>query len=330
MKEINLIYPFKSHDIFEIKNNFSKYKSIESELLYSSMTIDSPMISVVIPTYKDIYIYDAINSCINQNNAPAYEIVIVDNNSDNSDTKILEYVKKLKLKNLRYYKNNNNIGMAGNWNRCAELAKGRYLVYLHSDDLLLENSLEILWNYHNTIAPEAAIISRGRLVNGDLVPLTSNNANKRIYKNNILSLLMLDYSTGCGDLLNRSVLLSLGGWNEDLYPSFDFCLFINYQIVAPIYHISDTLKLIRIANNESFKESFKYRATRYFMQKSIVTKFFHNFFIFRYLISTQAKIYKDDLFGAKNSEYKVSFVEKVFLKIFSQLYKLTTKVTLTK
>jgi glycosyltransferase involved in cell wall biosynthesis len=61
------------------------------------------------------------------------EVIVVDNDSsDNTAAVVASYVDK----RLRYVKNERNLGLFGNCNRCIELATGTYLHILHSDDYI--------------------------------------------------------------------------------------------------------------------------------------------------------------------------------------------------
>jgi glycosyltransferase involved in cell wall biosynthesis len=62
-----------------------------------------------------------------------YEILVVDNNSED-DTE--EKIKRFLNAQLRYVRNLQNIGMIPNWNRCIDLALGKYICILHSDDYI--------------------------------------------------------------------------------------------------------------------------------------------------------------------------------------------------
>jgi glycosyltransferase involved in cell wall biosynthesis len=60
-----------------------------------------------------------------------YEVIVADNCSED-DT---EAVAK-SFPGVIYYRNERNLGLAGNSNRCIKLAKGEFVTILHSDDLI--------------------------------------------------------------------------------------------------------------------------------------------------------------------------------------------------
>lgn len=107
-----------------------------------------PLVSVAIPTYNRAnFIGEAIKSVLDQTHKD-FELLIVDNCSSD---KTSEIVKSFNDERIKYHKNEQNIGMLKNWNRCIKLAKGKYLLVLGDDDKLyppfLKESLLIYKKY---------------------------------------------------------------------------------------------------------------------------------------------------------------------------------------
>lgn len=91
----------------------------------------NPLVSICIPTYnRASMVSDAIRSALNQTYSPI-EVLVVDNAS--TDT-IEEVVRSFHDPRLKFVKNDKNLGLFGNFNRCIELAQGKYIHILHSDD----------------------------------------------------------------------------------------------------------------------------------------------------------------------------------------------------
>jgi glycosyltransferase involved in cell wall biosynthesis len=92
-----------------------------------------PLVSICIPTFnRSGMVEKAIESALNQTYTNI-EVIVVDNQStDETD----EVVASFHDKRLRYVKNSQNLGLFGNFNRCIELATGKYLHILHSDDYI--------------------------------------------------------------------------------------------------------------------------------------------------------------------------------------------------
>ncbi|MCU0416116.1 MAG: glycosyltransferase [Cytophagaceae bacterium] len=91
-----------------------------------------PLFSICIPTYNSgALVQYAIESALNQN-FNDYEILIVDDCS--SDTTFEEVTKFATYDKIRIVKNDINLGLTANWERCLHLANGKYISFLHPDD----------------------------------------------------------------------------------------------------------------------------------------------------------------------------------------------------
>jgi glycosyltransferase involved in cell wall biosynthesis len=100
-----------------------------------------PKVSVCIPTFNGAsYVGATIDSVLKQK-FQDFEIVIVDNcSTDHTEAIVKEHM--LLSEKIIFYKNEQNIGMAENFNKCLEYARGEYIKYLCADDLLLPDCLE--------------------------------------------------------------------------------------------------------------------------------------------------------------------------------------------
>ena len=96
-------------------------------------------VSVCIPTYNGAaFLAAAIDSVLHQT-YPHFEIWVLDDNSPD-DTEAV--VAKFSDERVRYVRNSSNLGPEGNWNKCLELAQGKYFKLLPHDDLLAPDCLE--------------------------------------------------------------------------------------------------------------------------------------------------------------------------------------------
>ena len=86
--------------------------------------------SVVMPHYNSSYLRRAIES-VNNQTYNKWELIIVDNYSNNSPEKIIE---KFNNKKISFFKfnNNNNIGKSRNF--AIKKAKYEWIAFLDSDD----------------------------------------------------------------------------------------------------------------------------------------------------------------------------------------------------
>lgn len=102
-------------------------------------------VSVVIPCYNaEEYVGQAIESVFNQT-FKDYEIIVVD---DASTDKSSEIVKQMNARyDVRYVRNEENLGIGGARARGVNEAKGEYLCFLSADDLFTINYLENMMKY---------------------------------------------------------------------------------------------------------------------------------------------------------------------------------------
>ncbi len=93
-------------------------------------------ITICIPVYERYdYFETAIQSALNQ--TVKCEILVSDNAS--SHYKFRDYCE---LNNIQYSRNENNLGVFANWNKCIELARTEFAIILSDDDILKPTYVE--------------------------------------------------------------------------------------------------------------------------------------------------------------------------------------------
>ena len=99
----------------------------------------NPLVSICIPTYnRENTILDALNCALNQTYSNIEILVSDDHSTDNT----VALVKKFKDPRIKLIIQPKNLGMIPNWNFCIKKAKGKYIKFLHSDDLISNNCVE--------------------------------------------------------------------------------------------------------------------------------------------------------------------------------------------
>ena len=102
-------------------------------------------VSIIIPVYNTYqYLEDCLNSVCNQTLKDIEILIINDKSTDNSDTIIKKFENK--DNRIRVINNNTNLGLARSRNLAIKEAKGEFIFFLDSDDLIELNLLEILYN----------------------------------------------------------------------------------------------------------------------------------------------------------------------------------------
>ena len=101
----------------------------------------NPSISVCIPTYNGSRYLEACLDSVLSQTYKNIEILVVDDGSTDNTVEILERYERNDQR-VRLVRNNHNLGLVGNWNRCVELAKSEWIKFAFQDDLLREDCLE--------------------------------------------------------------------------------------------------------------------------------------------------------------------------------------------
>lgn len=89
-------------------------------------------IEIVIPTFNSAATVGATLQSVFEQTRPVTSITVVDDGSSD-DT---EHVVR-SFPNVKFLRNEKNIGAVGNWMRCMQIAVSDHVVLLHSDDIIL-------------------------------------------------------------------------------------------------------------------------------------------------------------------------------------------------
>lgn len=133
-------------EAFEKVNKVSKKPT--KKYSYNKRIIDENIdLSIIVPAYNSSdYIKECIASVLAQKTSYNYELIVInDGSQDNTLGKINLFKEDKHLKII----NQENKGFSGARNRGIDEARGKYIMFLDSDDLLCENSIEKLMKTAN-------------------------------------------------------------------------------------------------------------------------------------------------------------------------------------
>ena len=110
-------------------------------------TTQPPKISIVMPMYNvEKYIKQSLESILNQT-FNQYEVIIIDDCSTDSSVSIVEKMAPKFNGNLQLIKRNRNSAAPGILRNVGiGLSKGKYLLFMDSDDVITKTALEELYN----------------------------------------------------------------------------------------------------------------------------------------------------------------------------------------
>jgi glycosyltransferase involved in cell wall biosynthesis len=127
---------------------------------------DHPIVSIIIPVYNSYYIEESIKSCIDQSvGMQSIEIILInDGSTDNTKYRLSNLGKQYPFRVIHL---NENCGPAAARNKGMESAKGEYISFLDSDDMMDKEKLEKQLTYLKENPETDIIISGIKEVNHD-------------------------------------------------------------------------------------------------------------------------------------------------------------------
>ncbi|RDU58459.1 glycosyltransferase [Helicobacter sp. MIT 99-5507] len=193
---------------------------------------------------------------------------------------------------LSFYKNHKNLGLFGNFNRCIELANGKWVCLLHDDDILLPNYLKEMQERIKIIDKNTSLISHRAIYFGNLSLINykqDENIIKSYIKHKIPILFIFlkaikqifikkiiysifhiktykEFDTRDFDYIckynplhpsallhNKEQCIKLGGYNDSFYPSADWFFHAICAKYTKVYQDSRFLSKYRWEINTSFE-----------------------------------------------------------------------------
>ena len=233
-------------------------------------------ISIIIVNYNTIkLVSDCINSICKLTSFVDYEIIVVDNNSED----ILE------LKNLddkvHVLQLEKNIGFGRANNAGAKIANGKILFFLNPDTLLLNDAISIL--YHSICSNDKMGVCGGNLYDSNNNPIHSyddislsfsylfklmtippkmfRNINRQHNFTNKQK--SVGYITGADIMIRKSIFDKLGGFSKDIfmyYEDIDLC----YRVKKMGYKIISvpTAKIVHLEGQSAIGDTDSEKAYR--------------------------------------------------------------------
>ncbi|WP_339220074.1 glycosyltransferase family 2 protein [Paenibacillus sp. FSL W7-1332] len=101
-------------------------------------------ISIIIPVYNTLnWLQDCVDSILKQS-YENIEVILVNDGSTDGSGAICDSIKKLDTRVRVYHKLNS--GLSDTRNYGLEMASGKYIIFVDSDDIVAENLVEVLYN----------------------------------------------------------------------------------------------------------------------------------------------------------------------------------------
>ncbi|MBN3053146.1 glycosyltransferase [Pectobacterium brasiliense] len=204
----------------------------------------NPLVSIIIPTKDQLAMLKrCVTSLLEKTSYTNYELIIVDNNSENQETLLwLEGVESIDPERIKVLRYPHPFNFSAMNNAAAQIANGEYLVLLNNDTAIIQNDwLENLLNHG--LRPEVGIVGAkllyptGKIQHAGVVlglrgPAEHVFIDSGMEDKGYLYRLQVDQNyivvTAACFLVRKSVYFEVDGLDEDAfkvsYNDVDFCL----------------------------------------------------------------------------------------------------------
>jgi len=244
---------------------------------------ESPMVSIIIPVYNQWnYTYKCIKSIQETVKSVSYEIIIGDDCSSDETKEAKNYIQ-----NAKVVRNDPNLGFLRNCNNAAKEAKGKYIILLNNDTIVLEKWLESLVETiegdkeigligSKLIYPDERLQEAGGIIWNDASGWNYgrlDDPNKAEYN----YLKEVDYISGASIMISAKLWNEIGGFDERYVPAYyedsDLAFEVRkrgykvvYQPKSMVVHYegishgtdeSSGLKAYQVKNKEKFFNKWK-------------------------------------------------------------------------
>jgi glycosyltransferase involved in cell wall biosynthesis len=266
--------------------------------------INNPFVSVCIPCYNGAkYIEECIDSILSQSHTD-FELIIVD---DQSSDNTIDIINKYNDSRISIHRNEVNLGLVGNWNRCIELANGEWIKFVFQDDILGSECIEKLLRKaiqgHKIVGCNRKFIYEGDISDNNRKFFSANKSTiEKLFARStvlssdeitVISLENLGFNF-LGEpsvvLLHKSVFSHYGYFNKNLVQSCDLEFWTRVGCNAGVAFVPDELVSFRIHQGSVSAENWSNS------KRSFRTSLDFQILLYEYLVNP---LYKKLQEGAK-------------------------------
>ena len=209
-----------------------------------------PKVSVLMPIYKTnpLYLEEALQSVLNQTFSDFEFLILDDCPKDDRE----EVIRSLKDARIKYFKNEENLGITPSRNKLIDLAQGEYLAIMDHDDVAFPErfaeQVKILDNY-----PEIGVV--GCWVKRFPVKKIAKYPE---HNDEIERYLMQGCAIPHTGAMIRKSILSCIRYNQEFTPAEDYALFTSLIGKTQFYNVQKVLMKYRwYEGNTSKKQADK-------------------------------------------------------------------------
>ncbi len=275
---------YGAHDFLFVMDALNGKKRDASAQATNNDAVAEVRASIIIPVFNKIeYTFQCLRSLLREVDLSETEIIIVNNASQDETARVLAYFKNV----VRVVENETNLGFVDACNRGAATARGRFLIFLNNDTVVMPGWLKHLIQTVERDESVGAVGSMliypdGRLQEAGAIVWRDGEAfhygwGKSPDDSRYSFAREVDYCSGASLLIRREIFEQLGGFDRRYAPAYyedaDLCFGVRslgykvvYQPASQLIHFEGTtagteigagFKRYQNVNREKFFEKWR-------------------------------------------------------------------------
>ncbi len=261
-------------------------------------------VSIIIINYNTYELTcNCINSILKETHEVKYEIIVVDNNSQNNEAKLLEQ----KFPTVLVLNSPENLGFGKANNLGVSKANGKYILLLNSDTIILNNAIKDFFDYmenHSEVG-----IACGNLISKEYKPMYSYTKKFNIYCNEIRryvdlvnkyclkkdthynfsnNVINVDLVSGADLFISKELYIEENGFDKNFfmyYEDTDLCLRIKKKKKIVNIPYIQIIHLEGASSNNNIKKYEMIMNSKYYFYKKHIKKYIWIHYLFQQFLT---------------------------------------------
>lgn len=245
------------------------------------------LVSICVPTYNGKkYLRECLDSIISQTFSKLEILIVDDCSTDETVTIANSYANQ--DRRIRLVRNENNLGLVGNWNRCIELARGEWIKFVFQDDFLEPDCVEKM--LAASASDSSMIVCRRNFIFDDERGSLNESYKKFVHKINIdkifdgkidispenfceaiLKYLLLNFvGEPTAVMLHRKVFYRFGLFNPHLIQICDLEFWTRVGSHTGIIYVPETLANFRVHSEGESAKNKDLKRMRFYLVDPLI------------------------------------------------------------
>lgn len=219
------------------------------------MSAKSPLVSVIAICYNhEKFVIECLQSVVNQTYNNIELIIVDDLSGDKSRDKILEFADR--NPSMKFIFNDKNVGNCRSFNQALKISKGKYIIDLSTDDVLLPHRIEKQVNLLEILDEIGVVFSDANYINEKSEYIGNFKKNVKLPIGNVYEDVLAGrcYTIPVTMMMRRSIIERLNGYDETLaYEDFDF--WVRSSRICDFGYVPEVLscqRILRISHSTKF------------------------------------------------------------------------------